>query len=83
MKLRDGVDPGDHEYMVRCEEPKCRRHREPELYSKRPFAAMQSARRHARRVRGHVVYVTDLTTLEPAHRYETVMQKSLLDDPPY
>lgn len=81
--MRDGVDPGDHEYMVRCEDVKCKRRRIPNLYSKRPFAAMQDARRHAQRVRGHVVHVIDLTTLEVAHRYHIEMQKGWTDDPPY
>lgn len=83
MKLRDGVDPPNHEYMVRCERLGCKRNRYPDAFGKRPLAAMQSARKHAMRVRGHVVYVMDMTSMEAAHRYETVTQKSLLDTPDY
>jgi hypothetical protein len=83
VKLRDGVDPPNHEYIVRCEEIECKRRRYPDTFSKRPFAAMQSARRHAQRCRGHVVYVMDMTTLEAAHRYEVVTQKGWSEEPPY
>lgn len=83
MKMRNGKDPGDHAYMVRCEEMKCKRRRYPDLFDKKPFAAMASAERHARRVRGHVVYVIDVTVMEAAHRYEIEMQKGWTVDPPY
>jgi len=83
MKLRNDKDDDTHVYMVRCEELHCKRRRYPDLYPSKPFAAMQSAERHARRVRGHVVYVMDLTTLEAAHRYEIVTPKDWTEVPPY
>lgn len=82
-KMRDGHDPGTHDYMVKCETEGCKRKKDPLLFAKRPLAAVAAARRHANRAKQHAVIVIDLTTLEVAHRYCVEIYPVWTGEPPF